>query len=51
MRLILSVLLFFGMSLELLAQSDTSSKRLQDVSFMRISFQRSQKISYKGWLP
>jgi hemoglobin/transferrin/lactoferrin receptor protein len=31
MRLILSVLLFFGMSLELLAQSDTSSKRLQDV--------------------
>ena len=31
MRLILSVLLFFGMSLELLAQSDTSSKQLQDV--------------------
>ena len=31
MRLIVSVLLFFGMSLELLAQSDTSSKRLQDV--------------------
>ena len=31
MRLILSVLLFFGMSFELLAQSDTSSKRLQDV--------------------
>jgi len=31
MRLIVSVLLFFGMSLDLLAQSDTSSKRLQDV--------------------
>jgi len=31
MRLIFSVLLFFGMSLELLAQSDTSSKQLQDV--------------------
>jgi hemoglobin/transferrin/lactoferrin receptor protein len=31
MRLIVSVLLFFGMSLELLAQSDTSSKQLQDV--------------------
>jgi hemoglobin/transferrin/lactoferrin receptor protein len=31
MRLILSVLLFFGMSLELLAQSDTTSKQLQDV--------------------
>ena len=31
MRLIISVLLFFGMSLELLAQSDTSSKQLQDV--------------------
>ncbi len=31
MRLILSVLLFFGMSLEVLAQSDTSSKQLQDV--------------------
>jgi hemoglobin/transferrin/lactoferrin receptor protein len=31
MRLILSVLLFFGMSLELLAQTDTSSKQLQDV--------------------
>lgn len=31
MRLILSVLLFFGMSLDLLAQSDTSSKQLQDV--------------------
>ena len=31
MRLIASVLLFFGMSLELLAQSDTSSKQLQDV--------------------
>jgi len=31
MRFILSVLLFFGMSLELLAQSDTSSKQLQDV--------------------
>jgi hemoglobin/transferrin/lactoferrin receptor protein len=31
MRLILSVLLFFVMSLELLAQSDTSSKQLQDV--------------------
>jgi hemoglobin/transferrin/lactoferrin receptor protein len=30
MRLIVSVLLFFGMSLDLLAQSDTSSKRLQD---------------------
>jgi hemoglobin/transferrin/lactoferrin receptor protein len=31
MRLIVSVLLFFGMSLDLLAQSDTSSKQLQDV--------------------
>jgi hemoglobin/transferrin/lactoferrin receptor protein len=31
MRLIVSVLLFFGMSLKLLAQSDTSSKQLQDV--------------------
>ena len=31
MRLLLSVLLFFGMSLELLAQSDTTSKQLQDV--------------------
>jgi len=31
MRLILSVLLFFGMSLELLGQSDTTSKQLQDV--------------------
>jgi hemoglobin/transferrin/lactoferrin receptor protein len=31
MRLILSVLLFFGMSLELLAQTDTTSKQLQDV--------------------
>jgi hemoglobin/transferrin/lactoferrin receptor protein len=31
MRLLLSVLLFFGMSLDLLAQSDTSSKQLQDV--------------------
>ncbi len=31
MRLILGVLLFFGMSLDLLAQSDTSSKQLQDV--------------------
>jgi hemoglobin/transferrin/lactoferrin receptor protein len=31
MRFIFSVLLFFGMSFELLAQSDTSSKRLQDV--------------------
>jgi hemoglobin/transferrin/lactoferrin receptor protein len=31
MRLIVSVLLFFGMSLKLFAQSDTSSKQLQDV--------------------
>jgi len=31
MRFLLSVLLFFGMSLKLLAQSDTSSKQLQDV--------------------
>ncbi len=31
MRLILSVLLFFGMSIELFAQSDTSSKQLQDI--------------------
>jgi len=31
MRLIFSVLLFFGMSLELLAQSDTTDKQLQDV--------------------
>jgi len=31
MRLILSLLLFFGMSLKLLAQSDTTSKQLQDV--------------------
>jgi hemoglobin/transferrin/lactoferrin receptor protein len=31
MRLILSVLLFFGMSLNLLAQTDTTSKQLQDV--------------------
>jgi hemoglobin/transferrin/lactoferrin receptor protein len=31
MRFIFSVLLFFGISLELLAQSDTSSKQLQDV--------------------
>jgi len=31
MRFILSVLLFFGMSMELLAQSDTTSKQLQDV--------------------
>jgi hemoglobin/transferrin/lactoferrin receptor protein len=31
MRFLISVLLFFGMSLELLAQSDTSSKQLQDV--------------------
>ena len=31
MRFILSVLLFFGMSLELLAQSDTTAKQLKDV--------------------
>ena len=31
MRLILSVLLFFGMSLELLAQTDTTTKELKDV--------------------
>ena len=31
MRLLLSVMVFFSMSLELLAQSDTSSKQLQDV--------------------
>lgn len=31
MRLILSVLLFFGMSLELLAQTDTTTKHLKDV--------------------
>ena len=31
MRFILSVLLFFGMSLEILAQSDTTAKQLKDV--------------------
>jgi hemoglobin/transferrin/lactoferrin receptor protein len=31
MRLLVSVLLFFGMSLELFAQSDTTSKQLQEV--------------------
>jgi hemoglobin/transferrin/lactoferrin receptor protein len=31
MRLLISVLLFFGMSLELFAQSDTTSKQLQEV--------------------
>ena len=31
MRLILSVLVFFSMSLNLLAQTDTTSKKLQDV--------------------
>ena len=31
MRLILSVLLFFGMSIELLAQTDTTTKQLKDV--------------------
>ncbi len=31
MRFLISVLLFFGSSLNLMAQSDTSSKQLQDV--------------------
>ncbi len=38
MRFLISVLLFFGMSLELLAQSDTSSKQLQDVAIYANKF-------------